>query len=110
MPFCHSRYALSAIASYMPLCHTLHCQQRGATMAKATIEYLNARKELRKGSDHSKKRAVKYCPDNQLDCWEQLELKIESSWADLRINSQAYWDKLFAQFGLQQGLAIDETF
>lgn len=36
-------------------------------MPRASIDYMNARRELRKGSDHSSKRAVEYAPDSQAD-------------------------------------------
>lgn len=80
-------------------------------MPRDMIAYMNARKAAKAATGGAKQnQTVKYCPDNQLDCWELLEHKVESAWSDLRINSQAYWDKVFAQFGLVQGYDLEESF
>lgn len=53
-------------------------------MPAPSIDYLNARRELRKGSDHSKKRAVKYAPDYEPDAFEVAMSAINSFalWAE----------------------------
>ena len=81
---------------------------------KPTIEYLNARAAAKPPSAGRRSKEHSYLHDPAeyapLDVWEKLDAKAESAWSDLRINSQVYWDKLFAQFGLQQGYNIEETF
>jgi hypothetical protein len=80
-------------------------------MPRPTIDYLNARRDAKGatgGTTYS--RECKHAPDHELDCWEYIEQQTASKWSDLAINSQAYWDRVFAQFGLVQGHDLEETF
>ena len=47
-------------------------------------------------------REVKYCPDADLDIWEQTDLCMESAWSDYRIRASVMWERIFARFGLAQ--------
>lgn len=53
-------------------------------MPLPSIDYLNKRRELRRGSDHSAKRAVKYAPDYEPDAFETAMSAISSFalWAE----------------------------
>lgn len=70
-------------------------------MPAPSIDYLNARRELRKGSDHSKKRAVEYAPDYEPDA---IELALSA------INSFALWAEASrARYLAANGQAYTET-
>jgi hypothetical protein len=72
-------------------------------MSRATIDYMNARREAKAASGGTTySREAKQAPDRDLPIEEQTAQQIESAWIDQRINSDAMWERIFARFGLAQ--------
>jgi hypothetical protein len=81
-------------------------------MSRPTIDYLNARKACKAASGgKTYSRETEYCPDSQLDIWEQTERKIESAFADLNLKTEVFFQVLFDRLGMSQdGLELEATF
>jgi hypothetical protein len=79
-------------------------------MGRPSIEYLNARRAAKPASGGTTyAREATYAPESALTPEEITEQKVETMWADQRIAQEAYWDKLFEQFGLTRGYDIEDT-
>jgi hypothetical protein len=81
----------------------------GALMARASIDYMNARRALLPaGGGKTYSRETEYCPDRDLDLCERTEMQIASAWSDHRIRQEIMWQQIFERFGYLRAEHVDE--
>lgn len=86
--------------------------EASAAMGRPSIEYLNARRAAKPaGGGKTYARGAKQAPDVEAMTPEELTAALsESAWREQSIAQEAYWDKLFEQFGLTRGYGLEDTF
>ena len=74
-------------------------------MTKATIDYMNARRELKAASGgKTYSREARQAPDSELDPIDRTAAECDAAWIDARINADAMWQRIFAKAGFARDI------